>query len=112
MIKTEAIKEGKATVVKVSGRLDNVTATQFDTDCNKLLSDGGAISLVLDFSELTYISSAGLRSVLLLAKTLNAKGGRVLICGLNQMVKDVFQISGFTGMFPVFQSREEALANT
>lgn len=110
MIKTEAIKEGNATVVNVSGRLDNVTASQFDTACDKLLRDG-TLSLVLDFSNLTYISSAGLRSVLLLGKKSKARGGRVLICGLSQMVKDVFQISGFMGMFPVFQNREEALAN-
>jgi len=109
-MKMEAVKEENATVFKVSGRLDNITATQFDTHCDKLLSDG-VISLVLDFSDLTYISSAGLRSVLFLGKKINAKGGHVLICGLSQVVRDVFQISGFTSMFPVFQNREEALAN-
>ncbi len=110
MIQTEAVKAGNATVLKVSGRLDNVTASQFETTCDKILRDG-ALSLVLDFSNLTYISSAGLRSVLLLGKKSKAKGGRVSICGLSQMVKDVFQISGFMSMFPVFPSREEALAN-
>ncbi len=111
VIKTETVKEGKSTVFKVSGRLDNITAIQFDADCDKLQSDIGH-SLVLDFSDLTYISSAGLRSVLLLGKKLNAKGGHILICGLSQVIKDVFQISGFTSMFPIFQTREEALANT
>jgi anti-anti-sigma factor len=108
-MKTEAVKEANATVLKVSGRLDNVTALEFDTACDKVLRQG--TTLVLDFSDLAYISSAGLRSVLLAGKKFKAKEGRVLICGLNKMVKDVFHISGFTGMFPVYENREEALAN-
>jgi len=110
LIKTEAVKEEKATVVKVSGRMDHVTSPEFEAACDKVLGEG-ANTLVLDFSELAYVSSAGLRSVLLVGKKFKTKGGRVFICGLNKMVKDVFQISGFISIFPVFENREAALAS-
>jgi len=109
VIKTQAINEQKGTVLVVTGRMDNVTSAEFEAACDNILQKNAKV-LVLDLSELTYISSAGLRSVLSVAKKFKASGGKVLICGLTKMVKDVFQISGFSGIFPIFDSREAALA--
>jgi len=109
MIKTETVEEQKGTVLIVTGRMDNVTSPEFEAACEKILQQNAKV-LVLDFSGLSYISSAGLRGVLSVGKKFKSSGGRILICGLNKMVKDVFQISGFSGIFPIFDNREAALA--
>lgn len=63
----------------------------------------------MDLSGVEYISSAGLRSLLVLGKRIKAKGGTLLLVGLQGMVKEVFDISGFAALFPVHASHEEAL---
>lgn len=100
---------GKAAVVTVDGRLDAAGSTTFDAHCNKLVEKGDA-TLVLDFSGLEYLSSAGLRSILALAKKVKPLGGKVVICGLAGTAKEIFDISGFTSMFPMAATLEDAAA--
>jgi anti-anti-sigma factor len=63
----------------------------------------------VDFSSLDYISSAGLRVLLGVAKKVGAKGGALRTFGLNQTVREVFDISGFSAILPVFPSESDAL---
>jgi len=56
----------------------------------------GVLKTAIDFSKVNYISSAGLRAVLVIAKDFNAKGGKILIYGMNDSIKDIFDMSGFT----------------
>ena len=63
----------------------------------------------MDFSSLNYISSAGLRVLLGIAKKVGAKGGGLRTFGLNQTVREVFDISGFSTILPVFPSESDAL---
>jgi stage II sporulation protein AA (anti-sigma F factor antagonist) len=72
-------------VVSPQGRLDSVTSTNFERDLLENI-DSGATRLLLDFSKLDYISSAGLRSVLLAAKRIRASGGRMSLCSLNRQI--------------------------
>ena len=106
-IKTE--KEKNITVVTVEGKIDAVTAPTFEKALLNLI-DKGEFSFLLNFSKLEYISSAGLRSILAVAKQLKSKDGRILFLGLRGPVKDVFNISGFGTIFKVFENREDALA--
>ena len=59
---------------------------------------------MIDFASLNYISSAGLRSVLVVGKRIEGKGGSLRVCSLKGIVKTVFEVAGFTAIFPVFES--------
>jgi len=102
-------KEGNAIVIKVSGRMDAVTAPEFESECDSRLEKGERF-FVVDLGGLEYISSAGLRSILSTAKKLKAAQGSIHFCNLSGMVQEVFTISGFSTMFPVHGTLEEALA--
>jgi len=101
-------KSGSAMVIRVSGRLDAVTAQDFEKQCTDILS-GGENNLVVDLSGVEYISSAGLRSFLVVGKKLKAANGTLSLSGLQGMVKEVFEMSGFATLFPEYPSVEEAI---
>ncbi len=98
-----------AQVVSIKGSLDTSTSTEAQNTLTGLI-DGGATMIVADFAGVDYISSAGLRALLVAAKRLKAAGGEMRLCNLNPFVQEVFEISGFGVMFRVFDSREAALA--
>jgi len=102
-------KQGKATVIKIKGRMDALTAPEFEKESSRWI-DEGASSLIIDLGELEYISSAGLRSILLTAKKLKANQGQISFCCPSGMVMKVFSMSGFSSMFSMYDSLEEALA--
>ena len=95
-------------VFLVSGRMDAENAPQFEEQCRACIAEG-LTGLVVDLGELTYVSSMGLRSFVSVAKTLQDKGGALRICRLNGLVKQVFEITGLLGIFPVYESVEAAL---
>ena len=103
-------KEANATVVVITGRLDAVTAPEYEKAVNELIA-GGEIVLVIDFGGLDYISSAGLRGLLVTAKQLKGKGGQVRCANVNGTVKEVFDISGFGTIFQMDDTVAAALAN-
>ena len=95
-------------VLLVSGRMDAESAPQFEEQCRACIAEG-ATGLVVDLTELTYISSMGLRSFISIAKTLQEKEGSLRLCHLKGLVKQVFEITGLLGMFRVYDSVEAAL---
>lgn len=100
---------GTATIVVLSGRLDSTNATEADSTIQNCGNDQ-TNRLVLDLSTVNYVSSAGLRVVLLAAKRTSAKGGRFAIAGLQQNVREVFDVSGFLQILTVFDTADEAVA--
>jgi len=101
--------QGDVTIVGLHGSLDSVTSPQAQQALDAAVA-GGVRKLAIDFTKLDYVSSAGLRVMLGTAKQLNAKGGALRTFGLNQTVKEVFDISGFSKILAVFPSEAEALA--
>jgi anti-anti-sigma factor len=101
-------KEKGAVIVSVKGRMDALTAPEFEKDMSALISKGENIFL-LNFTGLEYISSAGLRSILAMSKKLKEKQGKILFTGLQGPVEEVFKISGFHTIFKIFSSEEAAL---
>ncbi len=101
-------KEKDLLLVTVKGRLDAVTAPQFEENLGQAIGQGEK-GVLIDLSDLQYISSAGLRSLLVLAKKLKMTQGELLFSGLQGPVKEVFKISGFFSIFKVFDSQEAAL---
>ncbi len=100
-------KEGNARVVSVKGRMDAVTAPEFEKAVETMMSEGET-AFVVDLAELDYISSAGLRSILALTKKLKTNGGSLHLAALQDAVREVFDISGFSSIIPVFDSVEAA----
>ena len=94
-------------VVTLRGRLDSAGAPSFETCMNQLT--GSAQHIVLDCSDLRYVSSVGLGLFVASAKVLQAKGGELCFASLTQQVRSVFEMVGFLGLFPVHPSVSESL---
>ena len=108
MLQIDESKEGEVTVLHLAGRLDAVTAPDFEQKLAALVS-GGCAKLVVDFGRLAMIVSAGLRVFLAFAKKCRKSGGRMALCGMQPVVFDVFKISGFTEILAIFPTREAAI---
>lgn len=102
-------KEPNAVVVTISGRLDAVTAPEYEKKIHELIG-GAENSFIIDFEPLDYISSAGLRVLLSTTKFLKSKGGQISFAHISGPVKEVFDISGFNSIFQVHDSVSTALA--
>ena len=103
------IREAGNLVLAVAGRIDTLTAKKFETAV-LASTQAGAVPLVLDLDRLKYISSAGLRVILLAAKKQKQNGAKFALCNLHDEVRDVFEISGFAKMLNIYPSREAAVA--
>lgn len=89
---------GTELTMALIGRLDTSTAPQLEKDLKTSLD--GVISLVLNFSELEYISSAGLRILLSTQKVMN-KQGKMVIRQANETILEVFEVTGFSNILTV-----------
>jgi anti-anti-sigma factor len=103
-------REGDALILCLQGRLDSANAKALE---GALLApvQAGEKLVVLDLSALDYISSAGLRVVLIAAKQQKAKQGRFALCGLRDEIREVFEISGFAKILDIRPTRKEILAS-
>jgi anti-sigma B factor antagonist len=101
-------REG-ATIVSVNGRIDTATAPALEQAINKEIEAGGR-KVLLNFSQVSYISSGGLRVLLATAKKLKNPGDRFGICGLSPDVLKILKLAGFTSIFSIYPSEGEALA--
>jgi len=104
------IEKQPADIVQVSGSVDALTASVL-TDYLSLKIDQDHNNLVLDLSEVEFMSSAGLRSVLAALKECRNKGGDLRIAGAQPGVEKVLKMSGFTNILKTFPDRENALAS-
>ena len=84
--------------VKVTGRLDTTTAPELEAELKK--SFGGITKLVLDFMELEYLSSAGLRVLLSAQKTMD-KQGEMIIKNVNETINEIFEVTGFIDILTI-----------
>lgn len=95
-------------ILTLVGRLDGLTSPELDTRLKSLISQD-KLKFIVDFSRLDYISSAGLRVLLMLQKQLNVVGGKSILVNLNSDIKHIFDISGFSVIFSFSASVEDAL---
>lgn len=101
-------RSGQVEIMELKGRLDSNTSKDLDEAFSKLFING-VYNILLDLSGLEYISSAGLRILLMAVKTINKNEGRLALCSMNEFVKEIFEIAGFTPLFQVYSDREEAM---
>lgn len=95
-------------LISPEDRIDTINARLFETDIN-ILIEGGNTNLIIDMGGLEYISSSGLRVVLSTRKKLIPAGGYLRLCNLQPSVREVFEISGFSNIVPVYIDLESAL---
>ena len=101
---------GEVKVAIIEARLDSYAAKEVEEVFRDLI-ESGTKKLLCDFSQTEYISSAGLRVVLTAAKSLKKTNGQIALCCLNEFVHEVFETAGFTKIFNIYDSEEEALKN-
>jgi anti-anti-sigma factor len=101
-------REAGVLIVAPVGRLDTTTSTDLENRLLRLLNEGER-RLVLDLVGIEYVSSAGLRVLLLVAKRLKAAEGDLVLCRLSPAVRQVFELAGFVSLFRLEASREQAL---
>lgn len=102
-------RDGATLIAKAGGRVDGTNASEFQDALKDAISvDDKAV--VLNFEELSYISSAGLRVILLTAKDMRTANVKFAVCSLSQSVRDVFTISGFDQIIDVHDDQQTALS--
>jgi anti-anti-sigma factor len=101
-------RKADAVVLALSGKLDATTAKTFEDRILGVINSG-AQRLVVDLALLEYVSSSGLRVFLLAAKRLQATDGKIAMCGLQDHVRQVFDLAGFSSILSIYGSRDEAI---
>jgi anti-anti-sigma factor len=102
-------KIGGVSVLDAAGRIDSVTAKSLEEKLLGLITEAPP-ALVVDFSNVDYISSAGLRVLLVVAKQSKAAHCKFALCSLKAKVREVFDISGFDTIMAIHPDRASALA--
>ena len=98
----------KAVLLKVTGRMDAESAPDFEQACERWIAQG-AHHLIAELSGLQYVSSMGLLSFLSVAQRLKSQSGSLVLCGLQGLPRQVFEMTKLIGLFPVYQSADEAI---
>lgn len=101
-------RQEDAWIFHIDGRLDSNTAPELESTVF-LAIEKGARRMVIDFEALAYISSAGLRVILKTAKDLKRLDGSLVLCAMQDYVREVFEISGFDTFLPIVPTTGEAL---
>ncbi|MBM3763634.1 MAG: STAS domain-containing protein [Acidobacteria bacterium] len=109
-VNIEATPTGANVVLKVSGRMDATNSQEFEVACTPWI-DQGVKHIIVDLTALEYVSSMGLRYFVNVGKRLNDGGGTLRLCGVNGIVKQLFQITRLTNVFPMHDTVEAALAS-
>lgn len=97
-------------VVYCEGRIDSTNANIFEEKLAEVIGKENN-DFIIDFKKIAFVSSAGLRVLLIAAKKVKPNGGAVILTGLSPEIQEVFDISGFTSIFSIFKTLEEALAS-
>jgi anti-sigma B factor antagonist len=95
-------------VLSLIGRLDSNTSDEFERMLLEKVHEGET-RFVLDFEELDYISSAGLRVLLKATKELKKTSGRLCLCSIRDYIREVFDMSGFSSFLPIHPDVQESL---
>ena len=104
-----SLEQDDAVVLCPTGRVDGTNVTILQSAVRQRL-EAGQTNLVFDLVDLNYISSAGLRVLLMAARDLQAQGGKALFCNLSEQIRQVFEITGFDKILSVHGNREDALS--
>lgn len=99
--------EGDICVVELNGKFDIACSKVAESTLTDLL-ENGVSQMLIDFSEVPYIASSGLRVLLKVAQQMSKDGGKLHVCCLNNIVREVFEVSGFDKILAVYNDSQEA----
>ncbi len=103
------IKNDKAVIIEIDGRLDTTNFSKLESEIMNHI-ESGQKKYVIDCGGMDYVSSSGLRVFLMALKKVNALDGKFLLCSLQENIREIFEISGFTTIFDIYKNQEEALS--
>ncbi len=109
-VTSSLIEDKGITVVTVNGRIDSYTYNIFENEIFTNI-DIGQQKLVIDFTEVNYISSQGLRTLVTALKKAKAQSGFIKLTGLNESVIKILKVAGLDKVLPIYPNIEEALQN-
>lgn len=95
-------------VMEITRYLDSASAREVEEDVS-LCIQSGAREMVLDCSKLHYITGAGMRAILAMARDMQAVQGRLAVCNLQPQVHEMFEACGYNRLIPVYGDRDEAV---
>jgi anti-anti-sigma factor len=107
-VEIEDLERNGVAIVAPKGRIDSTTSAAFDEHLLGVVS-AGSRRIVVDFAAVDYISSAGLRVMLALAKRMRENKSSLVLCGMGEAVHQVFALAGFLPLFAIDGSRDAAL---
>jgi anti-sigma B factor antagonist len=99
---------GDVIILELNGRLDSNTSKLLEDKVMEVLGQGSK-KLLMDFADVDYINSTGLRVLLLALQQLKKNQGKLILCSIKDYMKEVFEISGYTEIFPIFSDQSEGL---
>ena len=100
--------EGEILTVMLIGRLDTNASMKFEQEVEKSINSNNK-NMIIDFSDLEYICSSGLRVIIQAAKKLKSLQGELVLCSMEDYIQEVFEISGFDTFLKIFASKDEAV---
>lgn len=92
--------------IKLNGRLDSNTSLRLEKDIVSIIENGEE-NILVNFKDLQYISSSGLRVFLVAAKMLEEKGKKINLCNMRDYVREVFDIAGFSAIFNIYDTKQD-----
>ena len=95
-------------IYRLIGRLDSNTSPGLEQKLFQVISEG-AKNMVVDFNDIDYISSAGLRVILKAFKALDRKDGRIMLCSMQDYVRQLFETTGIDAFVPILATMDDAL---
>jgi len=112
-MKVTSTHQRNTLILTPKGRIDHAAAEAFSVALTPYLADcqSGGNLLILDFSEVEYVSSVGLRALMLAARQVKTQGGKIAIAAPTPLVGEVFEVCRFNLVLSLFDSVDAALAN-
>ncbi|RJP31987.1 MAG: anti-sigma factor antagonist [Candidatus Omnitrophota bacterium] len=107
-MKIEKRTEGDITILQPVGRLDGSGIPEFSASLNRTIQEG-AKKLILDFSRMDYMSSAGIRTLIEGNKNMTAKKGLLVFCSVNKDLNELFEVVQLGKIFKIYKSEFDAL---
>lgn len=107
---TKLEKTGSFSVLKIKGRVDTVHSPILENEVNRIF-DNGEKNLIFNCGGMNYISSSGLRVFLVAQKKAKAVNGKLHLSDMQPAIQEIFRISGFSNLFRIFETQEDALEN-
>ena len=101
-------KTDRCVIVGLSGRLDTTNYSLLETALRELI-EGPQNKILIECSGLDYVSSSGLRVLLMALKKITLLKGRFVLCGLQRSIHEIFEVSGFISIFEIYPTKADAL---